>query len=833
MEGGGTEQDYDEFEMLLGEIPNVTAANPHPEESSPVVSASDLKAVSLKKDNAESSPSTPFTNFYNTSQTAKHGGSATATLYGSLSFERPVCMNNSQGPFDHKLNTDGGKISIKNEYQTPITNVDCDEPKLPDDHSLSSAFAELSFKDGVAMEPVMPGPVKYKTIPDHAYLMEGQYPNFLMRSFSGLDSVSAAVPPSPNALNSMNLVGPTSEPFPSLTNTNRLDKFNSGAMPFPPGMHAFQMLPDVRVPGMEFPVSPFQQQYYLDGQSPPYMQPQHLSRSHMPLRHTEEERLCRMHQQYFYLQQLQNHGSEVHQIQAGANLPMGPLARSPRQHYFELPISHQIEQANQESFWNTNTVPRGISSSDLMPMGRNLCRFYAQGFCGRGDSCPFAHGEKQMSATGLNCPPAHLSSKELQAFQVLDKGVRQNFPEKILTRSHGLNSLIAIKPCSIGVHEPANHANSNGRVFSNGHLHHPSVTNAGSFQLDGRSSRDSSPDNLDFRYASRSQQQKYNSVDEIVGRIYLLAKDQHGCRFLQKKFAEGSSEDIRKIFVEIIGHIVELMTDPFGNYLIQKLLEVCNEDQRMQILQTVTRKPDEIIKISCNMHGTRAIQKVIETLKTPEQISMVISSLKPGIVMLIKDANGNHVAQRCLSCLMPEYSEFLFEAATAHCVELATDRHGCCVLQKCLQHSDGEPKHLLMSEITSNALALSQDPYGNYVVQYIIDQGIPWATANVLDQLEGSFGYLSMQKYSSNVVEKCLKSAGEERLTRIIHELINNSRLGQILQDPYGNYVVQSALAESKGAIHAAFVEAIRPHVPALRSSPYGKKVLSSHSLKK
>lgn len=36
-----------------------------------------------------------------------------------------------------------------------------------------------------------------------------------------------------------------------------------------------------------------------------------------------------------------------------------------------------------------------------------------------------------------------------------------------------------------------------------------------------------------------------------------------------------------------------------------------------------------------------------------------------------------------------------------------------------------------------------------------------------------------------------------------------------------------------QGHIHAAFVEAIRPHVPALRSSPYGKKVLSCNSLKK
>ncbi|KAF2286308.1 hypothetical protein GH714_013736 [Hevea brasiliensis] len=353
------------------------------------------------------------------------------------------------------------------------------------------------------------------------------------------------------------------------------------------------------------------------------------------------------------------------------------------------------------------------------------------------------------------------------------------------------------------------------------------------FELDHLSSWNLSADIADLKSANlRPQPQKYNSVDEVTGRVYLMAKDQHGCRFLQRKFSEGTPQDVEKIFLEVIDHIVELMTDPFGNYLVQKLIEVCNEDQRMQILCAITRKAGELVRISCDMHGTRAVQKVIENLKTPEQFCMVVS-LKPGVVTLIKNMNGNHVAQRCLQYLTPEYSEFLFEAATANSVELATDRHGCCVLQKCLSHSEGEQRRRLICEITSNALILSQDPFGNYVVQFVFELRLPWATADILDQLEGNYGDLSMQKYSSNVVEKCLKSASEDRRTRIIQELINNARLDQVMQDPYGNYVIQAALHRSKGALHAALVEAIRPHVPVLRTSPYGKKVLSSNSLKK
>lgn len=86
-------------------------------------------------------------------------------------------------------------------------------------------------------------------------------------------------------------------------------------------------------------------------------------------------------------------------------------------------------------------------------------------------------------------------------------------------------------------------------------------------------------------------------------------------------------------------------------------------------------------------------------------------------------------------------------------------------------------------------------------MQFVFEIHVPWATAEIIDQLEGSYVDLSIQKYSSNVVEKCLKYAGEERRLSIIQELINNPRLDQIMQDPYGNYVIQAALNLSKVSV--------------------------------
>nr|KYP61140.1 Pumilio domain-containing protein C6G9.14 [Cajanus cajan] len=335
---------------------------------------------------------------------------------------------------------------------------------------------------------------------------------------------------------------------------------------------------------------------------------------------------------------------------------------------------------------------------------------------------------------------------------------------------------------------------------------------------------------------------KYSSLAEAQGYIYLMAKDQHGCRFLQKMFDEGTPEDVQVIFNEIIDHVVELMMNPFGNYLMQKLLDVCNEEQRMQILLIITQEPGQLVRISLNTHGTRVVQKLIETLKTRPQISLAISALEPGFLALIKDLNGNHVVQRCLLCLSNEESynfpvicivQFIFVAAAKYCVDIATHQHGCCVLQRCIGHSSGEYRKKLIAEICANALLLAQDQYGNYVVQFILDLKIPSATTCIRSQFEGNYVHLSRQKFGSHVVEKCLAVFNDENRSRVILELLSTPHFEHLLQDPHANYVVQSAIRHSEGPVHNVLVEAIESHKAISRNSPYSKKIFSQKLLKK
>ncbi|CAI9765363.1 unnamed protein product [Fraxinus pennsylvanica] len=323
------------------------------------------------------------------------------------------------------------------------------------------------------------------------------------------------------------------------------------------------------------------------------------------------------------------------------------------------------------------------------------------------------------------------------------------------------------------------------------------------------------------------------SLTEAQGHIYHIAKDQHGCRFLQRIFDEGTPRDVQIIFSEIVDHAAELMTNPFGNYLMQKLLDVCNEEQSTQILLRVTEVPGDLVRISLNTHGTRVVQKLIETLKTRQQISLVISALEPGFLVLIKDLNGNHVVQRCLQCFTNDDSKFIFVAAAKYCVDIATHQHGCCVLQRCISHSTGEHWENLVTEISANGLLLAQDAYGNYVVQFILELKIPSVTSKLTSQFEGNYVHLSTQKFSSHVVEKCLVVCNGEYRSKIIHELLTATYFEQLLHDPHANYVVQTALQVSEGPLHNSLVDAIESHKAISGHSPYSKRIFSHKLLKK
>ncbi|KAH0469056.1 hypothetical protein IEQ34_002288 [Dendrobium chrysotoxum] len=835
MEGGIAEEDCDEYDKLLGKIPNTSYGNSLTVHHRLIVPFQGLDIISLelekespcRKDTKLFSPRSKSLKLYKSPQPATQ--------------QENMSIND---PDDQKLQQKGSNYKISEMLAGQ------DNSNLPDDNSLTMSFDDMRIKENIAMILSSSAPANQNSS-EITCLLNGQSANHLSKSLFGYDMLDMNFPPLPRTVNGITLPSielesqspimqrngfvnlsdgidcrhnaklfktdgyeqkPISEiVFGNFSEHLQVAPVNTMAMPMSQGMNTCQLLSSVQ--GVRIPNS-CQPNFYMDVHSPPG----DITQPAMVWHGMEDEKYVQFNPQYLYAENLQNYSPEALQVQKIMNFRMRSLNGNKVHQCFEFPMPHRFEQCYQNPYLNASVLD--YKSNQL-----NYCQYQHWGSCGRVENSSSSHGEKLLSSNGSTC-----SVKDFQGQQIFDRVVKKSFPEKILKRPHGADTVTIPRPNPLTTDQSL-HLNGKNVRWSDCHTHQPCCLSNGFLQLDNQNHRYSPPDGFDPRLSLQPMQIKYNSVDDVIGRVYLMAKNQHGCRFLQRKLTQCSQEDIDKIFLEIICHIVELITHPFGNYFVQKLLELCNEEQMTLILKVITRTTGELFRMSCDMHGTRAVQKLIETLKTPEHASFVLSSLEPGIVSLMKNINGNHVAQRCFQYLS-KYSKYLMDAVISHCIELAKDRQGCCVLQTCLIHSDGDQKKRLMTKISSCSLLLSKDPYGNYVVQFVLDLKDRRTTAAVLNQLKGNYEHLSMQKYSSNVVEKCLKLSGENNCVQIIEELMTSPRLRQILQDKYGNYVMQSALSESKmyRDLHVALVATIKRHDWALRNSPYGKKVLSRAS---
>lgn len=317
---------------------------------------------------------------------------------------------------------------------------------------------------------------------------------------------------------------------------------------------------------------------------------------------------------------------------------------------------------------------------------------------------------------------------------------------------------------------------------------------------------------------------KYASakLEDFSGEIYSLCKDQHGCRFLQRQL-DGSHVAATMIFNEIYLRIVELMIDPFGNYLIQKLFENVLADQRLVLVKNAA--PD-FVRIALDPHGTRALQKLVECIKLPEETRLLVASLRPHVVALSRDLNGNHVVQKCLQMLKADDNQFIFDAAAAHCSEIATHRHGCCVLQRCLDHGSAQQRLRLSMKVAEVATSLLLDPFGNYVVQYVLSRGDDALVAVIVEHIRANVISLSLHKFGLNVIERSLRI---HRLTDTVVAVLlaNADNFSTLLNDAFGNYVLQTSLDVANSADLAKLARALQPYLTTIKNTPHGRRILT------
>ena len=77
-------------------------------------------------------------------------------------------------------------------------------------------------------------------------------------------------------------------------------------------------------------------------------------------------------------------------------------------------------------------------------------------------------------------------------------------------------------------------------------------------------------------------------LSDLANHVVEFSQDQHGSRFIQQKLERATPAEKEMIFNEILASAHSLMTDVFGNYVIQKFFEHGTPEQKTALVHKVT-----------------------------------------------------------------------------------------------------------------------------------------------------------------------------------------------------------------------------------------------------
>jgi pumilio RNA-binding family len=220
----------------------------------------------------------------------------------------------------------------------------------------------------------------------------------------------------------------------------------------------------------------------------------------------------------------------------------------------------------------------------------------------------------------------------------------------------------------------------------------------------------------------------------LRGSVQELAVSKCGCRIVQKLFDVLGSEEREALVRELAPCTVELYESPWGNHVLQKIIQVMPTTSLGPIVEDIMRKGYRVV--ARHKFGCRVIERLIEHSSETESGEL--------LDLIVAEAQ-----QLCRH----EFSNFVIQSLIEH----GSDRRRGMVVQQLLPDLPMLASHRTASHVVQKMLNNCGPEELAAIVSTIFNPAPP----NSLEQIAAS-------RYGSNVVEEMLLCCPgiKEELTR-------------------------------------------------------------------
>lgn len=209
----------------------------------------------------------------------------------------------------------------------------------------------------------------------------------------------------------------------------------------------------------------------------------------------------------------------------------------------------------------------------------------------------------------------------------------------------------------------------------------------------------------------------------IQDSLFDICHNLHGTRSIQKLIERISSDEEKAIVAQQLGtgdRIIKLIMDINGNHCVQRCIEMFSPKDCSFIYDQIVR---ELVLVSTHQHGCCIIQRCLDLCSEEQRVQIVIE-IKNHVMELIVDRFGNYVFQYSLekasNCVCGSITaDDLIRPILGQEASLINQKFSSHAVEKCLKYGSKKMRALITEHImTSDSfLSLAMDKFGNYVVQ--------------------------------------------------------------------------------------------------------------------
>ena len=273
-------------------------------------------------------------------------------------------------------------------------------------------------------------------------------------------------------------------------------------------------------------------------------------------------------------------------------------------------------------------------------------------------------------------------------------------------------------------------------------------------------------------YLKNEQMQFSSNIELTKKEIIASLNNQQTTIFLQKKIMESSSETIESIVKELKGEYRKIISDKNGNYFCSDLFKICNQKDRIIILEELSPYLSE----DCiNRHAAYSIETLINCSESEEEYKLILYSFNDynKLILASLDPNGAYVIKKIITKIPEHFREEFNINFTSFISFICKQKFGIVTVKTFLSCTKNEQIiSKMMTLIRGNFMNFAKDQYGNYLIQYLLENWTNLPEGKEIKELVlQNFKIMCQQKYSSFICELYIKLLSEDEKMQLIKTL--------------------------------------------------------------